>query len=225
MCHCCLKTLGLERYITLIFLCFSQKLKFSYWSERNISQKQQIFTKLWIIFTLFLSTAWRELKNLWKLIKSEEYVLCFLTRETSCVPSVVVKGSINPFPQSPNHIWGQVGNHFPVVLEWCSLAGLGNAFPNTEGLGVPLSGLNMPCLFIPRDSIHVFWRSRKLSFKAAWEKRLMVSVKLLEQIRTQPGSPRRVFWGWVEKLLATSIFREKAKSSLLKREMSTTGSD
>ena len=39
------KKLELEKHITLIFFCFSQELRFSYWSEKNISQKQQIFTK------------------------------------------------------------------------------------------------------------------------------------------------------------------------------------
>ena len=51
------KKLGLEKHITLIFFCFSQELRFSYWSEKNISRKQQIFTKPGIIFTFFLGTV------------------------------------------------------------------------------------------------------------------------------------------------------------------------
>ena len=57
------KKLELEKHITLIFFCFSQELRFSYWSEKNISQKQQIFTKPGVIFIFFLGTVWGELQN------------------------------------------------------------------------------------------------------------------------------------------------------------------
>lgn len=57
-----LKTLGLENYITSIFVCFNQRLRFSYWSEKNICPKQLLFTKPSIIFTLFVS-ATGELEN------------------------------------------------------------------------------------------------------------------------------------------------------------------
>lgn len=59
---------------------------------------------------------------------------------------------------------------FLVTLGWHPLAGSSNTFPTVEGLWVPLSELNMLCLFIQRNSIHVFYRSRRLSFEAAWER-------------------------------------------------------
>lgn len=109
-------------------------------------------------------------KLIWKLIKSTEQALCFLAKEASSVPNAVVERNINPPPKEPKSyldssekplFWLRLGG-----ILWLVLITL----PTVEGLWVRLSGLNMQCLFIQRNSIHIFYRSRSLSLEAAWER-------------------------------------------------------
>lgn len=120
MSHCFLKTLGLEKHITLIFFCFSQRLRFSFSSEKNISPKQRLFAKPWKIFTFFLITAW-ELENFWRTDKGYRACSLFLGKR-SCfsLKSYIVGGNINLPPKEPKSYLDSSGK----PLSWLCLSGI-----------------------------------------------------------------------------------------------------
>lgn len=123
MSHCFLKTLGLEKHITLIFLCFSRRLRFSYWSEKNISQKQQIFTKPWIIFIFFLAQHEESWKTRMRTDKGHRACSLFLGKRSFFCPKFWSWRKHKSTPKRAKIIFGfKWETTFLVTLGWHPLA-------------------------------------------------------------------------------------------------------
>lgn len=89
MSHCFLKTLGLEKHITLIFFCFSQRLRFSFSSEKKTFPQSNGYLQNHGKFLLSFSSQHENWKTFGELIKGTERVLCFLAKEAASLSRAI----------------------------------------------------------------------------------------------------------------------------------------
>lgn len=139
--------------------------------------------------------------------KGTECVPCFLAKEMPSVPNAVVEGNINLTPNELKSYLDPSGK----PLSWSRLGGILWLVQVTLSLSgrlrVPLGGLNMLCLFTQRNSIHIFYRSKRLSF-AGWlgKNVLWQTSSHLNKHEHSMGLPERAFSGQkVEKPLFSSL--------------------
>lgn len=111
--------------------------------------------------------------------------------------------------------WSRLGGILWLVQVTLSLSGR---------LWVPLGGLNMLCLFTQRNSIHIFYRSRRLSFAGCLGKNVLWwKSSHLNKHKHSMGLPERAFSGQkVEKPLFSSLEKLRGVNFLV-REVAPSG--
>lgn len=141
-----------------------------------------------------------------------------MAKEIPSVPSAVVEGNINLLPKEPKLCLDPSGK----PLSWSRLGGslwlLRVALSLGGRLRVPLGGLNMLCLFTQRNSIHIFYRSRRLSFAGCLGKNVLWRTSShLNKHEHSMGLPEGAFSGQkVEKPLFSCLEKLRGDDFLVR---------